>query len=375
MEAAEQRVAVEKTKKTGSYGKIRVGKVSNIVHVAKLSGVSRATAARAFSGSGPVSEETRIKVLEAAKMLDYSPNPLASGLAGGRTRTVGILWSVTGAPDGPEITRKIADGLQKQGYMSFVADSNVPGTWAESIENNRKLLAEYTKRGVDGLILQNTAGYLPESKVMELLERFKAVVTVDNSTNDLLCDRVIRNRSNVFRAIGEHFVRSGRKCPAIVMAIAGNNKIKAEAFQAVIQQHGLSIHPQSIIDPWSQTNRNSMSLVWEKLDELFGQSRFPFDAVACSSDETAITTIAWLRKQGLKVPEDVAVTGFNNIDTAQYMEPPLASARRRTDEVANAVVKLFLERLKNHDQPPQQLDIPMQFVWRESAGGKCPAKK
>lgn len=362
------------TKRSGSCAKVNTGRVSNIVHVAKLSGVSRATAARAFSNSGPVSQETRRKVLEAAKMLDYRPNPLASGLAGGRTHTVGILWSITGAPDGPEITRKIADGLQKQGYLSFVADSSVPSTLVEAIENNRNLLAEYTRRGVDGLIIQSVTDFLPESEARELLSRFKIVVMVNGLANDLPCDQVIRNRSNAYKKIGEHFVRSGRKCPAIVIRVPGN-EIKVEAFQTAIREHGLGIHPQAIIDPWSGTNQYAMSFVWEKLDELFGASRFPFDAVACGNDEMAITAISWLRKQGLKVPEDVVVTGFNDIEMAQYMEPPLASAKRRTGEVAEAAVKLFFERLKNPDAPLQRVDIPMQFIWRESAGGKCPAKK
>ena len=96
--------------------------------------------------------------------------------------------------------------------------------------------------------------------------------------------------------------------------------------------------------------------------------RNPFDALICSTDEGAAAVINYLYDMGCKVPDDVAVSGFNNIDITSYFKPPLASVDRRNQDVAECVTKMLLNRIANKDLPQQHEVIKMKFIHRESAG-------
>jgi LacI family transcriptional regulator len=92
------------------------------------------------------------------------------------------------------------------------------------------------------------------------------------------------------------------------------------------------------------------------------------DALLCSCDEAAITAISWLTARGIHVPDDVAVVGFNNSSIDEHQAVPLASVDRREDEMIDAALQMLYSRLKEPALPVRRVELPMQFVWRRSAG-------
>lgn len=350
-----------------------VQRASNIEHVARLAGVSRATAARAFSEPTRVAEKTRARILEVADSLHYTPNPLARGLAGGTTHSVGMLLSLAGAPGIAELTRNISKRLLQKGYVCFVADSGIPAEESrDALQTNRSLIQEYVRRGVDGLILQHPDNYLAYDNCMDTFSQFRSVTIIDFAPRDISCDQIILDRHESYCRIAEHFVATGRRRPAIIIKPNNLNEHKIQAYGRVFQSHGIRFDQDQVIDAWRNDTDDicNNELVINTLDARFAGRPFPFDCLMCSNDIAAMAAMSWLRAHNLRVPQDVAVCGFNNEEVTRFSQPPLASVDRRDRELASAVVDLFSNRIAQPDREPQRVNLPMEFVWRTSAGGR-----
>ena len=359
-------IAITKKSAQANTARKRNGTSTTISHVAQLAGVSRATAACAFSKPDVVAEKTRIKVFDAAGRLNYRPNVLARGLAGGKTHTIAVIWSLSSVPVDVDLTQRLAGRLQEQGYLPYICD--MPGTYSGAM----KLIEDFARRGVDGLIVAEAGvNMVTEAMKGDLRDRFRAVVLETSTPIDAIgCDEVVRDRTCSFREAAAHFVRSGLKHPLLVMSGPSVSQIKIDAFTDECQRHSLELMPSDIIvAPIDTLSRTVPSTIDMRLHDLMLDGRFPFDAVMCGNDMIALTVQSWLRCQGLRVPEDVALIGFNNSEMASLIDPPLASVDRRTDETLAAISEMLFARLENPDLPLQRRELSMQFIWRESAGG------
>jgi len=345
----------------------RNGGGTTIDHVARLAEVSRITAARAFSNPDVVAEKTRKKILDAASRLNYRPNVLARGLAGGKTHTIAVIWSLSSIPTDMTLTRRLAGRLQKEGYLPYICD--LPVTAADV----RRLIEDFAQRGVDGLIVAEAGtNVVIEAMHSDLRDRFRAVVLETSTPLETGGDEVVRNRTGAFREVVAHFARSGRRRPLLVMSgHSGYDKIRA--FTEECHRQSLELLPNAIaLTPPHISYRSGSDDINSFLSGLAPDGTFPFDAIMCVNDMTALVVRAWLRQRGLRVPEDVALVGFNNSDMSRYFDPPLASVDRRTDETINAILELLFARLKDPDIPLQRRELSMKFLWRESAGGIPP---
>ncbi|MFH1614075.1 MAG: LacI family DNA-binding transcriptional regulator [Planctomycetota bacterium] len=335
-------------------------KPATIYEVAKLADVSRMTVTRTFAGKGSVAEATKKRVLESAQRLNYTPNLLARGLAGGATNSIGVLWSFTGNPMAPEMTRKISMRFQEKGFLTNIS------SLASSIDLDKRLLAEHAQRNIDGVVLQANGDHVCEENYQQLLHRFRAVVVVTDKLLPIKFDQVVQDRLNCYRAVAEHFVKTGRKRPGIIIPVGGGKK-KVATFVNFLRDSGLDMSYEPVVDV-VRNNMSNADAVRRTLEEKFQGKAFPYDSVMCSTDEAAIITISWLNRAGLRVPQDVAVVGFNNVELGKHLNPPLATSERFSEKAAAAIEKLLLNRLKNPDLDVQHEEIAMEFLWRESAG-------
>jgi LacI family transcriptional regulator len=332
----------------------------SIDHVASLANVSRVTVARVFSSPSLVAKKTKDKVLKASRMLKYRSNPLARGLAGGRTNTIGVLWKFSSNPAAPEITGKIAVQLQEKGYMSHIS------SFTADFDSTLEVLSEYAERRIEGVVIQAVDDWLLHKEFKDLLSQFRAVVLDTDELKPLPFDQVVRDRLGGYKDVAKHFVKCGRKRPFLIGA-GGNigDKKKCDAFVNQLQDSGLTI--QQFL-PVLENNDNYLDIVLSGLEKEFSNTTFPYDAIMCMSDDIAMCVMSCLIQKGLKVPDDVAVVGFNDILAAKHLKPSLASVNRQTENAVFAIERLLINRLENPEGPIQHEEIPMEFVWRESAG-------
>jgi DNA-binding LacI/PurR family transcriptional regulator len=308
--------------------------------------------------------KTQQKVWEVAKRLNYTPNPLAVGLNGGRTNTLGLIWSLGGPHDTGKTTHDIIWRLQKRGYRTQLADH---GDDPQITDN---LLTDFLRRHVDGVVLQNNSPILlGEGPILPKLGEFPAALLVSGlpPIENLKIDHLFHDRKPVFVGVVEHFARIGRRRPAMLGGWP-SSQLKAATFFGEARRHGMEIQAGAEIDIGKIILETMAAQSRATLEHRFDGRDFPFDALMCNNDEMAVVAIDYLRGRSLRVPEDVAVVGFNDVSLAPFHTPPLASGDRQDGPVAAIIEEMILHRLENPEAPPQRRSVPMRFVWRASAG-------
>ncbi|MCC6579724.1 MAG: LacI family DNA-binding transcriptional regulator [Phycisphaeraceae bacterium] len=344
--------------------------------IAELARVSRATASLVLNGRGDdlgVRSDTQQRIRDAARQLRYKPNTMAAGLRGGKTKSIGLLWSLGGPHDGEGMARRIARQFSEHAYVTYLADHM--GLWRATIQ----ALEDFARRGVDGIVIQAGGNLFDNDAVRRLLAGFPAVVVSCSSVSELygcMVDHVIHDRGQAFRDAAEHFFRTGRRKPALLTGSIIANQPKVDAYVARLEELGVPASAIRLLEAPPSTP-GVLDAYWADdithgLNEMF-PGRPDFDALQCTNDETAIAAIAWLSRRGLCVPEDVAVCGFNDSEFARFVQPPLATVVRQDAETARLIDQFMFHRLENPEQPLQAGRVEMRFQWRASAGGTASA--
>jgi LacI family transcriptional regulator len=345
-------------------------KRATIYEVARLAKVSHVTVNRAFREEGVVSNETRKKVLAAAKELQYRPNPLAKGLNGARTQTMAVVWPMGYTFISEQAVADLVTRAQRRNYQMQLANT------LNNLQMVKRLLDELLHRAIDAVILNVT----PETfdrEVEEQLKNFKAAIVTTVHPLNVGVDQIVWNRTVAIEAAVDHLVKIGRRRIGYTCFLVKKNEqgrevrleqYKADAFASRLLSHGITDAERGIIDVDHMIDWDDIDGYRTFLNERLFSGRFPFDAVLCNNDEWAAILVGMLGKHGLRVPEDVAIVGYNDSRVAKLCEPPLASVNRRNEDMVKAIDELVFTRLENPDMPVQKKEVPMQFVWRESAG-------
>jgi len=335
-----------------------------IYDIAREVGTTHATVSRALRDDRTIASATRTRVKRAARRMGYRPNLLARGLSGGRTHTVGVIWALAGPHVADIMARSIAVRAQRHGCITYVVDGMMD---VGAIE---RTLADFALRRVDAVVVEWGWRDDVRTEFEAGLRGFPAAVVVTRRPMTVPVDHVVHDRTPAFRAVADHFAKTGRRRPGIVMPVA-SGRSKLEAFATRLKEHGIELGDDQIIDldlGRDPSDRRWGQACYEALDARFPTGRPGLDALMCSADEIAVAAMAWLRAKGLRTPRDVAVVGFNDNQGSEFLDTPLASVARRNKEAADAVERMLFARLEDPDLPIQREYIPMQFVWRESAG-------
>ncbi|MFA7232880.1 MAG: LacI family DNA-binding transcriptional regulator [Terrimicrobiaceae bacterium] len=332
--------------------------------MARSAGVSAMTVARVFNGSGPVAPETRKIILGESRRLNYFPNALVKGVKGQRTKTVGIVFNAASPGTTAGDIHHVVEELQRHDYLAYIR------TFIPREADLNRILRAYLSQRVDGVIIWSDYPAFPFSKeIATLLEHFTASVFVTSNRLKYMADQVVLSPFGAIADAADHFVKTGRRRPSIFASLPVN-KSKVDAFLGRLEFHGLKTGETSQIDPLLDRMANQSYFDREfssALARRFGRT-FPFDSLLVSSDEGAAATMEYLKTCGLKIPEDVAVCGYNNYGLSKYLSPPLASIDLNFKEAAIASAEMLFMRLKDKTLPQQIKELPLRFVWRESAG-------
>lgn len=334
--------------------------------ISQKTGLSVATVSHVLNNRKGYKPATREKVLEAAKAMGYEVNPLARGLQGQSTRTVGVLWSL-GRPHAEGVMREIASRIWKRGYVTYTADSlSDPGLLNAA-------LGDYLRRGVDAVIFQADSSLLKDKQILSQLKRFRAVVAVvDEAIIEKIpspIDLVVRNTQQVIRDYVDHFVATGRRRPCFIGSLSSNED-KVLPFVSQLQHHGLPTDKAllNITEPGRPLNH--FEYYYEALNKAFS-GKPNFDAVITASDDGTGAVLVWLKERGLRIPEDVAIAALGDSDLLRATTPPIAGAERNYLATADAIARLLFERLERPDQPTSVETISMTPIWRDSAGPRA----
>ena len=247
------------------------------------------------------------------------------------------------------MARKIAGICLENGTVPYLADT------MKNVDVIRKMLNDFAGRAVDAIVLEVTAWVTLDDDIQKKLKSFPAAVVVAPEERDLDLDLIIHDRSSGIREAVEHFFITGRKKPGIALAVQ-RGKGKLDPFLEQLATHGVEIDPEAIID--IREEEACGTHCYEALRCRFPDGKVPFDSLFCPADEIAMAAVCWFNSVGIRVPEDVAIVGFNDSDGAKFFDPPLASVQRKDDEVAQAIEKMLFARLRNPSLARQRRHIP-----------------
>ena len=340
--------------------------------IAETLGLNQRTVSIAFGGSGTISPKTRRRVLDAAQRMDYRPNRLAAGLRGGETRSIGVVWGFIDSWAGDAaIGVEVLERVQRRGFATYQAQKS------EEANALALRLDDLISRRADAIILQATPGQLDRPEIRQRLAQVRAVVAVTREgVADFPGDLVVHDRTPAIRQVVEHFARSGRTKPAMMLSLGQeSNPPKYEAFLAACREFGIDEHRHSLIpldypdalESHGRRHRDGLRRAFPGPVDV--------DAIFCFNDTGALFVLRELQDRGVAVPDGVALVGFNNLEVGLAVRPELATGDRRRSEVAAAVEVLLERRLAHPDAPPHLTTIPMRFLWRASAGGVPPVSE
>jgi len=336
---------------------------STIYEVASRSGVSTATVSRVIHGANGYSAETRDRVLATAAELGWLPSGPARSLARRRIGIVGVLF--------PDFT---AGGAVEEESPLYV-DQVIRGAERAATEAGEALLIAATRGSsgrelalsmaskVDGLVI--VARSLPEADIAALGTRLPVVVLSDRAGRRAKLDSVGVNNAAGITAVVEHLTQKHNLRDLVFLAGPRRSPDSAErfaGFRAAMRAAGLPC-PTTPHAFGNFTTAGGAGAVAKLLAE-----RKPPEAIVCGNDEMAAGALEVLAAHKLRVPQDVAVTGFDDVAVARHMRPPLTTVMQPMREIGAEAVRTVLARVNDSDAPRHAAVLPTELIIRRSCG-------
>jgi LacI family transcriptional regulator len=301
-----------------------------------------------------VGARTRTTVLAAIDELGYRPNRVARNLRTRRSQMIAVVVpDITNTFYGT-LTRGLADALDPAGYGVYVC--NTDGLH----ERERRFFDGALDRGVDGIVF--ASGETASQITFGPADMATPIVCVGERLDHPHCDTVRSDDEAGTRAAVEHLLDQGHERIAMIQGPLRSAGARTHGFRSAVQARGRKVSPQLMVrGDWTRTGGAAAMRTLMRLPT-------PPDAVFCANDLMAIGAIDVLHELGLAVPEDVAVMGFDDVDAATIVHPPLSTVRNPPYEAGSAAGDLLLSRMSGrYDGAGRTVVLPCAVVIRGSA--------
>lgn len=325
--------------------------MATLKDIAQATGLSMNTVSRAIRGSGYVSQKTAELVRKTVKELDYHPNRAAQELRSRQSRQITVIAE---SYDYLHIEKlaAIKEYAGTCGYtmgVHFTSEAYPQSTFTA-------LLPDVLEQNPAGLIIIASSAFII-SKVRELRRKLPCVMITFDAVKELDCVYVDRY-GGVYDAV-HHLYRKGHR--RILFCETYRSRNRKLGYQRAMRDLGL----EEWILPCESANLTEIRKEGEKIArELSASGRLP-DAIQ-TSDYMAAGLLAGFAASGVKVPDDIAVLGFDDRELAGMLNPPLTTLAQPSAEVGRISAKLLIERMDHPDAPPETIRVPMHLVTRES---------
>lgn len=333
--------------------------MSTIYEIAKIAGVSTTTVSKVINNYPDVSDKTRKKIKKILEKENFLPNAQAQGLTTKRTWTLGVVYfEDLGIGLSHPFFSKVIEAFKKQadkhGYSLLFGSKN------DRLKNTTFL--EYFKyKCVDGIAIICTD---PNDKeTLELIESDFPIVVIDmlnentstvTSDNELGCKLAI-----------EYLFSLGHKRIAHINGTAETdnlpNMVRMEAYKKYIKEFNLYRSDDYLVSG----NNFDFDSGYEAMNKLLSLKNPP-TAVLGASDKIALGAIRAINNKGLRVPEDISVIGFDDIELAEYVTPRLTTIRQNCDEIGKAAIDILVEQIDKKEKLAINKVIPVELIVRES---------
>ncbi|MDV7105464.1 DNA-binding transcriptional regulator CytR [Vibrio sp. TH_r3] len=322
--------------------------------VAQLAGVSTATVSRALMNPEKVSASTRKRVEDAVLEAGYSPNSLARNLRRNESKTIVTIVPDICDPYFTEIIRGIEDAATEHGYLVLLGDSGMQQKRESSFVN-----LVFTKQA-DGMLLLGTDLPFDVSKPEQ--KNLPPLVMACEYAPELELPTVhIDNLTSAFEAVN-YLTQMGHKKIAQISGPEESAlcKFRHQGYQQALRRAGIALNTA-----YCTSSNFSFEGGAKALRKLLSLPDIP-TAIFCHNDTMAIGAIQEAKKLGLRVPQDISLVGFDDIQFSQYCDPPLTTVSQPRYEIGRQAMLMMLELLKGRDVRAGSRLLETQLVVRNS---------
>jgi LacI family transcriptional regulator, galactose operon repressor len=321
--------------------------------VARLARVSQATVSRVLRDDPRVRPETRERVLRALAETRYEPNAAARAFRTNRTDSIGVVVARLSYQLYPAMLEAIGGQLARLGQRMIVWDSEHGGD-APAIRALRQGI-------VDGVIL--TAATRDSEFLAQIASPEAPVVLVNRNVDDYPSDQVSSDNLAGGRRVAEYLLANGRKRIALIGGVprASTIRDREQGFRAALKRGGAELAPQYYQRSDTFSHASGLQAI-ERLLEL-GE---PPDAVFCVNDVLAMGAMDGARARGVRVPEDLWIVGYDDIELASWGAYDLTTVRQPMEQMVSEAIELLLAKIADPAKPLERRCLPNEIVIRRS---------
>ncbi len=325
----------------------------SIQKIAQLAGVSVATVSRVLNNSDTVKTKNRDRVLQAIKEANYQPNLLARQLRTSRSFMILVMVSNIANPFCAEVVKGIEEQAEKNGYRILLCNSG------SDIERSRSGLSLLTGKMVDGIItmdaftrLTELAALIGDAPWVQCAEYADAGAVSCVGINDVDASQHVVSR----------LADGGRQRIALINHDLSYKyaRLRERGYKSVLHLRDLSY--QAI----EYASDLSAAAGMAAMTRLLAAEPRP-DAVFAVSDTLAAGALRAIEKAGLRIPQDIAVVGFDGTELSEMVSPPLSTIKQPSRDIGRKAVDLLLNKIDNPDAPTERVMMNWRFISRASS--------
>lgn len=331
--------------------------------IAKSLGVSKALVSMVLNHHGDkngISQETQKRVWARARELNYQPNQIARGLRLGRSETLGLIVSDISNSFYARIARKVEDTARQHGYNLIFCSSD------EDEQIEEKLINMMRERQVDGLILSTTQH---NGRLIEQLRRDRfPFVLIDRYLQGVEANSVtVDNFQGAYDAT-RHLLRGGFKRIALLKILPNHLSTirdRALGYEEALHDGGVTVD-RALIREIAYSNINEE--VYAALHELMLPPH-NIQAVITTNNSLATACLGYMNEAGMRIPQDLALVSFDDIDLFKYCYPPVTAVAQPVDELGERAVKMLLELIVDGEKAGvRSVVLSPKLIKRRSCG-------
>lgn len=338
--------------------------MSTIKDVAKLAGVALSTASNALNGKYGVNPQTKKRVLEAAKELNYIPNPIAQGLVSKSMKNIGIIvsgfYSSFSILDNPvlfELTKSIALELNEGGYNAILR--------FVSMDQELQMIPELARnRSVDAMILVGTRRSDFElEKLLQMLE-IPTLLVIRSAPNKDTYAVSADNKGCGYKA-ARYLIEMGHRTIGFIGLLSNVSMAeeRLEGYRQALYEADISFD-QSLVAPGDYFQESGLMAV----RQLLRQTRHRPTAIFAANDVMALGAMEGIFQEGFRIPEDISLIGSDNIPNLHLLKTPLTTVATPYSKMGSLAARKIIGILTGNDETPPQIVLEAELRIRNSVG-------
>ncbi|MBC7959503.1 MAG: LacI family DNA-binding transcriptional regulator [Vallitaleaceae bacterium] len=335
--------------------------MASIKDVAKQAGVSISTVSNVINDTKYVSEELKLKINQVIKELNYEVDPVARSLKSKKTMAIGVIITNINRIFFPQVIKGIQDAATKNGYNITFCNTD------DSFQTERKLIQMLESNWLDGIILDSVAD-------SEEYEYFKHLSNLGNNKKRIpivslerrmdsygIASVVVNNRQGGSLAT-KHLMDCGCKKIVHITGPLGSCLVQDRllGYKEALLSEGLTVDANLIVEGFFSPLSG-----YETMKQIL-MSGVIFDGVFAANDQMAIGAIKAIKEQGLRVPEDVKIIGFDNTFVASIIDPSLTTVNVPKYKLGTVSVDMLIHLIEQGINEPECIELPINLVVRQS---------